>query len=188
MKISEPRRPLPRRAVLGLAFFAASALAADTWPQAAGLRAPNVVPISERLVTSGQPTADSLARLGASGFGAVIYLAPSTVPDAVRDEERIVRAQGLEYVNIPIRFNSPSDADFRSFVEAMDRFRDRKVLVHCQVNMRASSMTFLYRVIVGGENPERAYESVARVWSPEGPWKRLIVAELRKAGIAFEPY
>ena len=69
----------------------------------------------------------------------------------------------------------------------MNRLRDRKVLVHCQVNMRASSMTFLYRVIVGGEKPD-AYEAVAKVWSPEGPWKRLLTDQLRKAGIAFEPY
>jgi hypothetical protein len=54
--------------------------------------------------------------------------------------------------------------------------------------MRASSMTFLYRVIVGREAPEQAYEPVARVWSPRGPWKKLLIAQLRKAGIAFEPY
>jgi hypothetical protein len=62
------------------------------------------------------------------------------------------------------------------------------VLVHCQVNMRASTMTFLYRVIKAHEPPEQAYQSVARVWSPEGPWKRLLVSQLQKAGIAFEPY
>ena len=54
--------------------------------------------------------------------------------------------------------------------------------------MRASTMTFLYRVIVGHEKAELAYESVAKVWSPEGPWKRLIVSQLRMAGVAFEPY
>jgi hypothetical protein len=54
--------------------------------------------------------------------------------------------------------------------------------------MRASSMVFLYRVIVRREEPERAYEAVARVWSPSGPWKALLLAQLRKAGIAFDPY
>jgi len=49
-------------------------------------------------------------------------------------------------------------------------------------------MTFLYRVIVGGEKPDLAYESVANVWSPRGPWRRLIVSQLKKAGIDFEPY
>ena len=175
---------------------AGAAVAALLWLAALGaacaaepvLQAPNVVPITSLLVTSGQPTADALAGLAAQGFGAVIYLAPPTVPDAVPGEADIVRRQGLAFVNIPIRFGQPTDADFRAFVEAMERLRDRKVLVHCQVNMRASSMTFLYRVIVGHEQPEPAYEAVAKVWSPEGPWKALMVSQLRQAGIAFEPY
>lgn len=152
------------------------------------IEAPNVVAISPRLVTSGQPGAAALAGLAAQGFGAVIYLAPPTVPDAIAGEAQIVRRQGLEFVNIPIGFGNPTEADFQSFVAAMQRLSGRKVLVHCQVNMRASSMTFLYRAIVLHESPELAYESVARVWSPEGPWKRLLVSQLRKAGIQFEPY
>jgi len=152
------------------------------------IEAPNVVAISPRLVTSGQPSAAALAGLAAQGFGAVIYLAPPTVPDAIASEADIVRRQGLEFINIPIRFGNPTEADFLSFVAAMERLHDRKVLVHCQVNMRASSMTFLYRAIVLHEKPELAYESVARVWSPEGPWKSLLVSQLRKAGLQFEPY
>jgi protein tyrosine phosphatase (PTP) superfamily phosphohydrolase (DUF442 family) len=156
--------------------------------QAPHIDAPNVVPISAKIVTSGQPTAAALARLGAQGFEAVIYLAPPTVRDAVRDEAAIVERQGLAYVNIPIVFDRPTDADFDAFVRAMDRLRDRKVLVHCQVNLRASSMVFLYRAVVLKEPPGAAYDAVARVWSPEGPWKGLIVDVLRKNGIAFEPY
>ena len=152
------------------------------------LKAPNVVPISSELVTSGQPTREALAQLTALGFVAVIYLAPMTVPDAIRDEAAIVQRQGIEFVNIPIPFGKPTAADFESFVTAMNRLAGRKTLVHCQVNMRASSMTFLYRVIVGHEQPEKAYESVAKGWSPDGPWKTLLVAQLRQAGIAFEPY
>ncbi len=170
-------------AVLGVVTACASALAADE-----SIAAPNVVPISATLVTSGQPSAEALARLSAQGFGAVIYLAPPSVPDAVPGEAEIVRTQGLEFVNIPVNFGNPTEADFLAFVAAMDRLGDRKVLVHCQVNMRASTLTFLYRVVVGREKPELAYESVARVWSPTGPWKTLIITQLRQAGIAFEPY
>ena len=175
---------VPRRVVILLALaFAGDAVAAEP-----AIQAPNVVPISASLVTSGQPSAAALAQLKAHGFEAVIYLAPPTVSDAVPGEAAIVRRQGIEFINIPIDFRRPTEADFQEFVAAMERLRGRKVLVHCQVNLRASSMTFLYRVIVGREKPEAAYESVARVWSPEGPWKALMVSQLRKAGIAFEPY
>jgi protein tyrosine phosphatase (PTP) superfamily phosphohydrolase (DUF442 family) len=177
------------RVLIAIAAAVASALfATQAHSEEPAIQAPNVVAISPTIVTSGQPTAGALSHLAEQGFKAVIYLAPPTVHDAIPDEADIVRRQGLEFVNIPIRFGEPTEADFEEFVEAMNRFRDRKVLVHCQVNMRASTMTFLYRVIVGHEPPEQAYQSVARIWSPEGPWKRLLASQLRKAGIAFEPY
>lgn len=150
--------------------------------------APNVVPIDAHLVTSGQPSANGLRNLRAQGFEAVIYLAPGTVHDAIAEEPRILEAQGIEFVHIPIPFNAPEESHFLAVADALNRLRARKVLVHCQVNLRASSMVFLYRAIVEKQDPARAYEAVARVWSPEGPWKTLIATELRKNGIAFEPY
>src|SRR5437016_5951988 len=135
---------------------------------------PNLVEISARLSTSGQPSAETLAGLKEQGYEAVIYLAPATVADAVRDEPLIVSRQGLVFVNIPIAFDSPSERDFETFAEVMKALAGRKVLVHCQVNMRASTMVFLYRTIVGKEDPHRAYEAVSQIWAPRGPWKRLM--------------
>lgn len=177
-------------AVAALATWAVTGMGAARAGAADGpaLHAPNVVVISPQLVTAGQPSAAALAGLADQGFGAVVYLAPATVSDAVSGEAEIVRAKGLEFIHIPIPFGQPSEAHFLAFVEAMNRLRGRKVLVHCQINMRASSLTFLYRVIVGREPPELAYDAVARVWSPQGPWKQLLSSQLRKAGIAFEPY
>jgi protein tyrosine phosphatase (PTP) superfamily phosphohydrolase (DUF442 family) len=171
---------------LAIVLVAGSAFAVE--PPPPGLRAPNIVAISPTLVTSGQPNAESLAKLGSQGFRAVIYLAPPTVHDAVPREAEILREQGIEFINIPIQFNNPTDADFTAFMEAMAKLRGEKVLVHCQVNMRASTFAFLYRVIGLKEQPEQAYEAVSRVWTPSGPWKRLMVAQLQKAGIKFDPY
>jgi len=179
----------PQRRSLALSLAAALLfLPGQSVAQETQVAAPNVVVVSPRLVTSGQPSRSSLAALRSQGYEAVIYLAPPTVPDAVHDEAAIVERQGLAYVNIPIKFNSPTEQDYEAFVSAMAALSSRKVLVHCQVNMRASSMVFLHRVIVGKEDPERAYEAVAKVWSPDGPWKRYIVSMLRKHDIRFEPY
>jgi protein tyrosine phosphatase (PTP) superfamily phosphohydrolase (DUF442 family) len=154
--------------------------------QAAAFAAPNVVEIGPRLVTSGQPSAQALESLKTQGFDVVIYLAPPTVHDAVRDEPLIVARQGLTFVNIPIRFDRPTEADFETFARILSGVARRKVLVHCQVNMRASSMVFLYRAIVLKEDPRVAYAAVTKVWSPDGPWRTLIEQQLRKNGIAFE--
>ena len=156
--------------------------------QQAGVTAPNVVPISAQLTTSGQPTAASLAALGAAGYQGVIYLAPLSVPDAVPDEAGILQRQGISFINIPITFNQPGEQDFEAFNAALANLDGKKVLVHCQVNLRASSIVFLHRVIVGKQNPEVAYQSVSKVWTPDGRWKNFIVATLKKHGVDFEPY
>jgi protein tyrosine phosphatase (PTP) superfamily phosphohydrolase (DUF442 family) len=173
------------------AFMATTALALSPGglrAQPAGLQAPNVVPITPRWVTSGQPARESLQSLGAMGFQAVVYLAPGNVSSAVPDEAAILQRQGITFVHIPIPFGAPDESHYAAVAEALNRLSGKKVLVHCEVNMRASSLVFLYRVIALRQPPAEAYEAVAQVWSPRGPWRALIVAMLRKHGIEFEPY
>ncbi len=152
------------------------------------IEAPNVVEITPKLVTAGQPSAETLAGLSAHGFEAVIYLAPPTVSDAVREEASIVGRQGMVFVNIPIRFDNPTAKDFETFAAVLAALAGRKVLVHCQVNMRASSMVFLYRAITAKEDPTTAYQAVAQVWAPHGAWKQLIQAQLQQHGVRFQPF
>jgi protein tyrosine phosphatase (PTP) superfamily phosphohydrolase (DUF442 family) len=169
-----------------LALVAAFAAPGNALSQTLRLAAPNVVEISPMLSTSGQPSAEALGGLKAQGFQTVIYLAPPTVSDAVREEQLIVTRQGLTFINIPIQFDNPTESDFEAFASVLSALRDRKVLVHCQVNLRASSMVFLYRTITLKEQPLAAYQAVQRVWSPSGPWRRLIESQLRKHSISFE--
>jgi protein tyrosine phosphatase (PTP) superfamily phosphohydrolase (DUF442 family) len=166
---------------------ASETVAKDAPPKAVG-PAPNWVVISPQLVTSGQPSAEQLANLAAQGFEAVIYLAPPWVGDAVPDEVKIVARQGMTSINIPILFGNPTEKDFETFASVLQSLGKRKVLVHCQVNMRASSMVFLYRTIVLKEDPQVAYESVSKIWVPDGPWKKLIKDQLLKRNIRFDPY
>ncbi|MGM9488443.1 protein tyrosine phosphatase family protein [Ideonella sp. YS5] len=176
-----------RDAALGLAAWAGLGIPMMAWGEGP-LAAPNVVLITPKLVTSGQPSAEALARLGEQGFQAVVYLAPLSLPNAVKDEPGILARQHIEFVNIPINFGKPSAEDFEQVAATLDRWQDRKVLVHCEVNMRASSMVFLYRTLRLKEKPEVAYEAVEKVWSPRGVWRELIVAQLKQGGVAFEPY
>ncbi len=96
--------------------------------------------------------------------------------------------QGIEFVHIPIPFGSPQETHFLAVSAALVRLQPKKVLVHCQVNMRASSMLFLHRVLNGNENPELAYEAVAKVWSPAGAWRELLRTQLRKHNVNFQPH
>jgi protein tyrosine phosphatase (PTP) superfamily phosphohydrolase (DUF442 family) len=170
------------RVIVAILFLAAPAVGAER------LDAPNVVEISPTLVTSGQPTVNALRSLAAQGFEAVIYLAPSTVPDAIAEEPALLKSQGIEFIHIPVPFMQPTESHVAQLSAALERLKAKRVLVHCQVNMRASTLVFLHRVIVNGEDPALAYEAVARVWSPRGPWKTLVLEQLRRHWIAFEPF
>jgi protein tyrosine phosphatase (PTP) superfamily phosphohydrolase (DUF442 family) len=150
--------------------------------------APNRVDITPRLTTSGQPNAEELSQLRAQGYGAVIYLAPPGVPDAVADEARIVGRQGLVFINLPIAFDAPSEADLQAFSALLQALGPRKLLVHCQINLRASTLVFLHRVTVLREDPRLAWEDVRRVWTPEGPWRTLVLKTLSRHGITFDPF
>jgi len=149
--------------------------------------APNRVDVSATLTTSGQPTPAFLQTLKSQGFEVVIYLAPPTVGDAVAEEPKIVGRQGLVFVNIPMDFSNPTAADFQAFTRVMQAFAGRKVLVHCQMNFRASSLVFLHRAITLREPPGPAWESVQKAWVPNPTWKKYIVDTLRAHRVDFEP-
>ena len=154
---------------------------------AIALDAPNPIEVSPSLITSGQPTPKALAGLGALGFQAVIYLAPSSVPDAVKNERDLLERQGIEFVHIPIPFNAPAEAHVIAVALALERLNNKKVLVHCQINLRASTVVFLYRVITLKAEPSRAYEAVSAVWTPQGPWRTLVTEQLNKHRVVFQP-
>jgi uncharacterized protein (TIGR01244 family) len=135
----------------------------------------NYIQISPRLGTAGMPTRAQFAQIASAGYQTVINLAPDTVSNAHKDEPQLVAAQGMAYEHIPVDFARPTAADYAQFVAAMNKHAGRRVFVHCQVNMRASTFTYLYRVMELGEDPDRAFEAVQRVWQPSPPWRSLIL-------------
>lgn len=153
-----------------------------------GLGAPNEVAIDANWVTSGQPSRAGLQRLKALGFDRLLYLAPSTVGDAIADEPQLVRAQGLRFDHVPIPWEGPALQHVDAVFAVLAQWpASGKGLVHCQVNMRASTLVFLHRVLVRKQDPELAWTAVSRVWTPDGPWRALIDAALKRGGVRFEP-
>ena len=165
------------------------ALAATACGQAPTASTPigvNYVAATERLHTAGQPDAATLATLGEQGFELVVNLAPPTNQGAVADEGKLVAEDGPTYVNIPVSWQQPTYEDFELFSAVMNGARDRKVLVHCQLNMRASAFTFLYRVIHEGVPPEEAMKALSAVWIPKDQWATFTADVLARNNIDFE--
>lgn len=167
-------------------FATAALLALATRTFAAEPIGVNYVAATERLHTSDQPTAETLAGLAEQGFGLVVNLAPPSNPGAVPNEGKLVAEHGPTYVNIPVDWQHPTYEDFALFSAVMDGARDRKVLVHCQLNMRASAFTFLYRVIHEGTPPEAALEAMRTVWLPRDQWAEFTAMVLEKHSVDFK--
>jgi protein tyrosine phosphatase (PTP) superfamily phosphohydrolase (DUF442 family) len=148
----------------------------------------NFVTVSERIHTSGQPSEAQLGGLKAKGYGLVINLAPPETITSIPREGLLVGSTGISYVNIPVDWHTPRYEDFELFSNVLRQSGSRRVLVHCQVNKRASLFTFLYRVVHEGVAPDRAYENVTAVWAPDEQWKEFARMVLKRHAIEYDPY
>lgn len=133
----------------------------------------NYVPISETLATAGQPTEAQLAEVSQAGFEVVVNLAMPNSTNALPDERAVVEAQGMAYYPIPVVWEQPTLADFQQFQTVLAQHADRKVLVHCAMNMRVSAFVYLHRRLQGVPQAEAA-PAMTQIWQPNETWQQLI--------------
>jgi len=163
--------------------LAITALLAHSFVTAADLSdASNYRQYSESLSSSGQPTADQLQNAAELGFERIVYLAFTDNHSAIEDEDRVVKELGMDYIHIPIDFDQPTLADYDLFERSMGEKDAAKTLVHCQVNFRASTFSFLYRVLVEDVAILEAKNDLDSVWVPNEIWYRLIRKVLQDRG------
>lgn len=142
----------------------------------------NYLSISDRIGTAGQPAREQFADIKTAGYEVVINLAVSGSAPALPDERELVAGLGMDYVHIPVVWTSPQPGDLDQFFAAMDRYQERKVFVHCAMNMRVSAFMYLYRVIRQAESPDTAWRDVLQIWEPDGVWRRFIDEALARSG------
>jgi protein tyrosine phosphatase (PTP) superfamily phosphohydrolase (DUF442 family) len=142
----------------------------------------NFLTYSPVFSSSGQPAEDQFELVKNAGFERVIYIAFSNSGKALSNEDEIVKNLGMEYVHIPVIWDNPTAADFYAFADVMQRYPDKKSLLHCQVNFRASAFSFLYRVLYQGVDVAAAKADMNTVWQPNEIWRDLIFAILDENG------
>ena len=130
--------------------------------------------LSERIATSGQPTADQFAVIAAAGFEVVINLAMPDDEDHLPDERATVEALGMAYRPIPVVWERPTLDDLNAFFDEMARCADRQVYVHCVANFRVSTFMYLYRTLVLGQSPDDALADLHAIWQPYDWWQAFI--------------
>ena len=132
--------------------------------------------------SSGQPTREQLQLLKDDGFDRIVYIAFSNNGNAFADEDVVVKELGMDYVHIPVIWEQPTASDFYAFAGSMQREPDRRTLLHCQVNYRASAFSFLYRVLYEDVSVAEAKADMNSVWQPNETWQNLIFGILEENG------
>jgi uncharacterized protein (TIGR01244 family) len=128
-----------RRLALSFTLLVAALPALAGVPEAVdAARIPSYRLIRPDLAFGGQPSPETLARLADLGFRTVINL--RTEAEGAVEEGEVVRAQGLEYVWVPVTPGSFSLED----VEAVERILDDPdagpVLLHCASANRVAAV------------------------------------------------
>lgn len=144
----------------------------------------NYIRYSPNFSSAGQPGADAFKKLSEAGFQRIIYLAFSDNKSALENEDRLVKSLGMDYLHIPVDFDRPAIDDFEDFAAVLNRDRTIRTLLHCQVNFRASTFSFLYRVIYDGVPMATAKSDMDSIWQPDRVWYRFIVEVLAEHGLS----
>jgi len=141
----------------------------------------NLHDAGEGLCTAGQPTEAQLVAVAREGFEVVVNLALHDDPRySLPDEPGLVKALGMAYAHIPVRFDSPAESDLLAFFSAMDECRGRRVFLHCAANKRVTAFLGLYRAIRERWAVDDAFALLKRVWEPDDVWASFISAMLHK--------
>lgn len=144
----------------------------------------NYIEYSAVLASSGQPTQPQLTSIAASGVSRVVYLAFGDHEGAIINEDRLVRDLGMQFIHIPLLWEQPELRDFEVFAAALNQDATQQTLVHCQINWRASSFVFLYRVLHLGIPIDEAFLDMRSIWLPNKTWQDFIFQVLEANGVS----
>ena len=129
--------------------------------------------VDENLVTSGQPSSDELALIAQAGFKVVINLALTDASHVLAGEDRRVLELGMDYINLPLLFDRPSYAQALRVLDLLKSLQHQKVWLHCALNMRVSSLIYVYRVHHLMMDEVEAKALLDQIWTPNAAWSEI---------------
>ena len=132
----------------------------------------DLVQVTHRITTAGQPTLEQLEAVADQGYTLVVNLGKHDADYAVADEAGWVAQLGMDYVNIPVDFTAPDLADLTRFLNAMNLHHGEKCFIHSSGNKRATVFVSLYQIIANEITPEEGWLHVNSVWEPDMEWTR----------------
>lgn len=156
--------------IIFAAFFLAAAVAAQQsppqLPETASIR--NYLRVNETICTGGQPTAEEMVRLKASGVRAILNLRRTSEYDHAAEEQK-AKELGLRYVNIPVNTAEPAPQQVEEFLKALRDPALRPAFLHCGTANRVGAFWMIYRVLEDKWSVDDAEAEARKIGMRDGP-------------------
>ncbi|MCX6183036.1 MAG: protein tyrosine phosphatase family protein [Bacteroidetes bacterium] len=130
--------------------------------------------VSESLSCSGQPSEAQLQNIANENFSIIINLGLSDQDYSLPNEKFFVEKLNIKYFHIPVLFDNPTIPDFILFFEKMKENENKKVLVHCAANYRASVFAALYLFSIQKIEESEIENFITNIWMPDHNWQMFI--------------
>tara|TARA_A100000164_G_C21914217_1_gene777348 strand:- start:1456 stop:1914 length:459 start_codon:yes stop_codon:yes gene_type:complete len=135
----------------------------------------NYYNISNLYETSGQPNKQQLKLLVKKGYEVIINLAPHSIYEGrVLHEREILKSNKVIYIHIPVNFKKPIESDFNKFVLNIEKYKNKKMWVHCEANMRVSAFTYKYRKDILKLSKKDIINDLEAIWIPNKTWSSFL--------------
>ncbi len=134
----------------------------------------NVMQVTDRIASSGQPEANQFSSIAAANYRVVINLAMPDSDNAIPNEGNIVADYKMTYIHIPVPFESPNTEHLSLFIKIMSLFYNEKIWVHCAVNYRVSAFLYQYFRLSQGYSDAQAKKAMHPSWHPNKTWQQFM--------------
>ncbi|USP41880.1 protein tyrosine phosphatase family protein [Acinetobacter sp. XS-4] len=131
--------------------------------------------IHEHLFSSAQPSAEQLKLIKEYGCSTIINLALSNAPNHIENEDRICLDLGLNYIHIPIGWETPSAEQCLLVLDLIDHLVQNEIVwIHCTKNDRSSCLMYVYRQFYMNMDMPTSQDLLHEIWEPNETWTGLI--------------
>lgn len=131
--------------------------------------------IHEHLFSSAQPSIEQLKLIKEYGCSTVINLALSNAPNHIENEDRICLDLGLNYIHIPIDWETPSAEQCLLVLDLINHLVQNEIVwIHCTKNDRSSCLMYVYRQFYMNMDMPTSQDLLHEIWEPNETWTGLI--------------
>ncbi|QSJ14719.1 protein tyrosine phosphatase family protein [Nostoc sp. UHCC 0702] len=114
----------------------------------------NTIRINENLTTTGQVIPQQIKQAIQEGFKSVVNLRSPDELGFFKDEQEVVEALGLYYVNVPLKLEALNEELITKILTTLEQI-PKPAVVHCAAGMRSTGIALLSIAIQEGLTPEQ---------------------------------